>query len=146
MEKSEGTLLAYRSDWRIFAAWCLVRCLEAMPATPATAARFLSDQAIMGKKASTVGRRAAAIAHHHKLGGFEPPTSAEAVRAVVRGIRRSIGTAPMRKLPATANLVQQMLAHCPATLRGQRDAGSCPRTWCKRPLTSLPSPSAKSLA
>jgi hypothetical protein len=36
--------------------------LEAMPATPGTAARFLSFQTDSGRKASTIGRRAAAIA------------------------------------------------------------------------------------
>ena len=43
MEKSEGTRRAYRSDFRIFAAWCVARGLESMPATPGTAARFLSS-------------------------------------------------------------------------------------------------------
>jgi hypothetical protein len=103
LEKSEGTRRAYRSDFRIFAAWCGERGLEQMPASPETVARFLSHQATSAKKSSTIGRRAAAIAYAHKLAGFEPPTSAETVRAVVRGIRRSIGTAPVRKAPATAN-------------------------------------------
>ncbi len=57
-----------------------------------------------------------------QAGGVEPPTSTETVPAVVRGIRRSIGTAPARKSPATADVVTQMLALCPATLRGRRDA------------------------
>jgi len=120
-EKSEGTRRAYQSDFRIFTAWCAERGLEAMPATPATAARFLSHQADNAKKSSTIGRRAAAIAYAHKLAGFEPPTSAETVRAVVRSIRRSIGCAPARKSPATADLVAQMLACCPDTLTGLRD-------------------------
>jgi site-specific recombinase XerD len=122
LEKSEGTRRAYRSDFRIFAAWCVERGLEQMPASPETVARFLSHQATSAKKSSTIGRRAAAIAYAHKLAGFEPPTGAETVRAVVRGIRRSIGTAPVRKAPATADVVSQMLALCPATLRGRRDA------------------------
>jgi site-specific recombinase XerD len=121
-EKSEGTRRAYRSDWLIFTAWCGERGLEPMPATAATVARFLSHQADFAKKSSTIGRRAAAIAYAHKLAGHEPPTSAETVRAVVRGIRRSIGCAPVRKAPATADVVGQMLARCPDTLRGRRDA------------------------
>jgi site-specific recombinase XerD len=121
-EKSEGTRRAYRSDFAIFTAWCVARGLESMPATASTAARFLSHQADSGLKASTIGRRAAAVAYAHKLAGFEPPTSAETVRAVVRGIRRSIGTAAARKQPATAEVVGKMLKHCPDTLRGLRDA------------------------
>jgi site-specific recombinase XerD len=121
-EKSEGTRRAYRSDFRIFTAWCRERGLEQMPATPATVARFLSGQATGGLKASTIGGRAAAIAYAHKLAGHEPPTSAESLKAVVRGIRRTIGTAPVRKSPATADLVGQMLATCDTTLRSRRDA------------------------
>lgn len=121
-EKSAGTRRAYRSDMRIFVAWCRERCLTSMPATAETVARFLSSQATNEKKASTIGRRAAAIAYAHKLAGHEPPTNAEAVKAVVRGIRRTIGTASVRKSPATANVVSEMLKHCPATLRGKRDA------------------------
>ena len=120
-EKSEGTRTAYRSDFRIFTIWCLARGLEVMPAGASTVARFLSSQADGGLKASTIGRRAAAIAYAHKLAGFEPPTGAETVKAVTRGIRRAIGAAPVRKSPATADVVTQMLRHCPDTLTGLRD-------------------------
>ena len=136
-EKSPGTRRAYGSDWRAFSAFCAARGLEAMPATPGTAARFLSFQADSGLKASTIGRRAAAIAYFHKLAGHEPPTGSEAVRATVRGIRRTIGTAPERKAPATADLILDMLAHCPPTLAGKRDrallaVSVAPNTWCAR--------------
>jgi hypothetical protein len=40
---------------------------------------------------------------------------------VVRGIRRTIGCAPVRKAPATAELIAQMLTLCPNTLGGKRD-------------------------
>jgi integrase len=43
------------------------------------------------------------------------------VKAVMRGIRRAIGTAPGRKAPATADLIGEMLKHCPTTLAGKRD-------------------------
>jgi site-specific recombinase XerD len=120
-EKSEGTRRAYGSDWKLFCAYCDARGLESLPATPGTVAMFLSGEATRGTKASTIGRRAAAIGHHHKLAGHEPPTNAESVKAVVRGIRRSIGTAPVRKTAATADLVERMLAHCDGSLSGLRD-------------------------
>jgi len=121
-EKSAGTRRSYRSDWRIFTAWCAARDLNPLPATPETVARFLSAEATAGVKASTLGRRAAAIGYAHKLAGHrEPPTNAETVKAVMRGIRRTIGTAPARKAPATAELVGEMLKHCPETLAGKRD-------------------------
>jgi integrase len=43
------------------------------------------------------------------------------VKATLRGIRRRIGTARTGKAPAIHDLVDQMLAACPETLRGLRD-------------------------
>jgi hypothetical protein len=40
-EKSEGTRRAYRSDWKLFTAWCSERGLESLPASAATVARFV---------------------------------------------------------------------------------------------------------
>jgi integrase len=74
-----------------------------------------------GRKASTIGRRAAAIGYHHKIAGHEPPTSAEGVKAALRGIRRTIGAAKQGKAPATADLIGQMLVLCPDNMIGRRD-------------------------
>jgi site-specific recombinase XerD len=121
-EKSAATRCAYRSDWRIFTAWCALHDLAPLPAAPGTVARFLSSQAVAGVKASTISRRCAAIGYAHKLAGHrEPPSNAETVKAVMRGIRRSIGTASTQKAPATADIIGEMLKHCPDTLAGKRD-------------------------
>ena len=55
LEKSAGTRRAYRSDFRIFSAWCAARGLEPMPAKASTVARFLSAQATGGLKSATIG-------------------------------------------------------------------------------------------
>jgi integrase len=121
-EKSAATRRAYRSDWQIFTTWCHARDLEPLPAAPEVVARFLSSQATAGVKASTIGRRCAAIGYAHKLAGHrEPPSNAETVKAVMRGIRRTIGTASTQKAPATADIIGEMLKRCPDTLVGKRD-------------------------
>jgi site-specific recombinase XerD len=120
-EKALATRQAYASDWRDFAAWCASRGATALPAHVGIVAAYLSSLADSGRKASTIGRRAAAIAYHHKMAGHEPPTNQEAVRAVLRGIRRTIGSARAGKAPATADVLKQMLALCPDTLAGKRD-------------------------
>jgi site-specific recombinase XerD len=120
-EKSPGTRRAYASDWRAFSAWCSERGLESLPALPSTLARFLSAQATGGLKSSTIGRRAAAVADYHRMNNHESPANVEAVKATVRGIRRSIGCAPVRKSAATADVIGEMLKHCPETLTGLRD-------------------------
>ena len=49
-----------------------------------------------------------------------PPTS-EAVRAVLRGIRRTHGTAPMQKSAATSERIEKMLEHTGPGIIGVRD-------------------------
>lgn len=120
-EKAAATRRVYRSDFRLFVDYCHAQGTEPMPASAEMVAAFLSGEAIRGTKASTIGRRAAAIAYAHKAAGLEPPTNQEAVKAVMRGIRRTIGTAKAQKAPATAPRVREMVDTIPDTLRGKRD-------------------------
>lgn len=120
-EKAAATRTAYRSDFRIFATWCQARGLQAVPAAAETVCVFLAAEARAGVKASTIGRRCAAIRYAHRLAGHEPPTSSETVRATLRGIRRSIGTAQNQKAAATADLLRDMLRQVPESLQGKRD-------------------------
>ena len=120
-EKAPSTRKAYRVDWLHFSAWCLMRDQRHLPAEPVTVAAYLADNADNGLAASTISRRLAAIGYAHKLQGFEPPGNVELVRAVVRGIRRRIGTAVTQKAPATAGALADMLAAVPSNTRGIRD-------------------------
>jgi len=119
-EKADATRRAYRSDLRHFAAWCETVRAAALPAQPATVAGYLASMADSGLKASSIMRRAAAIAYAHKLGGFEPPIN-ESVKAIMRGIRRKLGTARKGKAPATAAIVAKLTRKLPDTLAGKRD-------------------------
>jgi len=119
--KAAATVRAYRSDARDFSAWCQRHGLEAVPASVNTVAAYLAALATSGVKASTITRRRAAIAYIHRIAGFEPPTSSEAVTAVLAGIRRSIGTSVKRKAPATAEVIRSLVGDMPADLRGLRD-------------------------
>jgi len=119
--RSEATRRAYASDWRIFTAWADSRGLTALPASPDTVCLFLASQAESGVKAATLSRRMASIRLAHTSAGQEPPTSSEAVKTTMKGIRRSIGVAPVQKAPATADRLLDMVGHCPPTLRGIRD-------------------------
>jgi site-specific recombinase XerD len=108
-EKAEATRRAYRTDFAIFEAWCLERGAIALPARPEIVAAFLATEAGRGVRPSTIGRRVAAIRYAHKLAGHAVlPTDDERVRATMRGIRRSLGTAPSKKTPATAERIVAM--------------------------------------
>jgi len=120
-EKSSNTRRAYATDWAAFQAWGEALQLAALPAEPVTVARYLAHLADSGLKASSITRAASAIRYAHRAAGHEPPTGAEGVKAVMRGIRRIKGTRPRRVAPATAEALEQMLAGLPDTLTGLRD-------------------------
>lgn len=121
-EKAAATRRAYRSDFQIFGVWCAARAASALPAAPATVAGFLAAEAERGARPSTIGRRVAAIRYAHKLAGLEAPTDDERVKATVRGIRRTVGTAARKKAPATAERVISMALGTGPGLKGLRDA------------------------
>jgi hypothetical protein len=58
-----------------------------LPAAPATVAAYLAHLADSGLKASTIGRKLAAIAYAHRLKGLDTPTASEAVHAVAASAR-----------------------------------------------------------
>jgi integrase len=70
---------------------------------------------------STIGRRVAAIRYRHKTAGLAVPTDSEVVKATVRGIRRSLGTAPRKKTPAVAEMIISMALETGDGLKGIRD-------------------------
>src|SRR4051812_1197418 len=70
---------------------------------------------------ATLGRRIALIKYAHKLAGHPAPTDDERVKATMRGIRRSIRTAPRKKSPATAERVIAMTPGARTDMKGLRD-------------------------
>jgi site-specific recombinase XerD len=119
-EKAASTRKAYATDFRLFREWCEARGVFALPAAPETVAAYLAAYAGTSK-ASTLGRRVAAIRYAHKLAGLNLPTDAEGVKATMRGIRRTHGSAKVRKAPAVAGKMLGMVAKAPDKLAGLRD-------------------------
>jgi site-specific recombinase XerD len=120
-EKAVSTRRAYGTDFRLFKAWCGGKSVGSLPASPETVAAFLAHEAGNGTKPSTLGRRVAAIRYAHKLAHLDTPTDSEAVKATLRGIRRTFGGAKVRKTPAVAAKMHSMVALAPGRLSGLRD-------------------------
>jgi site-specific recombinase XerD len=120
-EKALSTRKAYGTDFRLFKAWCDARQVAALPAAPETVAAFLAAETGNGTKPSTLARRVAAIRYAHKLAGLATPTDSEAVKATLRGIRRTVGAAKVQKAPAIAAKVRAMVALAPESLKGLRE-------------------------
>jgi len=62
-----------------------------------------------------------AIAEAHKAVGLESPTHAAIVRNTMKGIRRTLGTAPVQKAPTLTDDIRTMVDQTDAGLIGARD-------------------------
>ena len=124
--RSTATHRAYAADWRVFTAWCGSRGLDALPASPATVAVFLTAMkdgdtgGDMGggpprlpKKVSTLSRYLAAINDRHRECGYLLPGEQDGghhLRRTFAGIRNTHGVRPARKAAADGDILARMLA------------------------------------
>jgi integrase len=118
--KAESTLRGYRADWCEFCAWCSSHGLACLPAAPEAVAGYLADCAARLKPGS-LQRRLNAIAEAHKAAGAQSPTAAGLVRNTLKGIRRTLGTAPVQKAPALTADIRAMVAVADSGLIATRD-------------------------
>jgi integrase len=119
--KAENTLRGYQSDWRDFCAWCESRGgLSPLPAAGDAVAAYIAECAGHLKPGS-IQRRLNAIAEAHKAAGLESPTHAAIVRNTLKGIRRTLGTAPAQKSAALTDDIRAMVDATDAGIIGVCD-------------------------
>ena len=118
--KAESTLRGYQSDWRDFCAWCEAHSLCPLPASPEAVAAYIAECA--GRlKPGSIQRRLNAIAEAHKAVGLESPTHAAIVANTMKGIRRTMGTAPDQKSAALTDDIRAMVDATDTGIIGVRD-------------------------
>jgi integrase len=118
--KAANTLRGYRSDWRDFVGWCEGHAVCPLPASPEVVAAYIAECA--GRlKVGTIQRRLNAIAEAHKAAGILSPTSSGMVRNTLKGIRRSLSSAPAQKAPALTDDIRAMIGVTDHGLIGLRD-------------------------
>ena len=118
---SASTVRAYRSAWRTFTGWCSSVGAEPLPAAPEVVALYVTHRADHGMNVSTVESDLAAIAAAHRAAGLDSPTTSPVVKTVMKGIRRTVGTAPASKLPVLVSDLRRMVMSLPGSNRGVRD-------------------------
>jgi integrase len=90
---ADNTRRAYRSDLAHFSAWG-----GSLPAEPALVASYLAAHAeTLG--VSTLVRRIATLSKAHQAQGLANPCRSEIVRATLRGVKRTRGTAQREAKP-----------------------------------------------
>ncbi len=118
--KAESTLRGYQSDWRAFCAWCEGHGQYPLPAIPETVASYIAECA--GRlKVGSIQRRLNAITEAHRAVGLESPTHSAIVRNTMKGIRRTLGTAPVQKAPTLTDDIRAMVDATDAGIIGVRD-------------------------
>jgi integrase len=118
--KAHNTRRSYASDWQHFCHWCDDHQVDSLPATAETVVLYITDLA-RSHKVATIQHRLVAISQLHQAARYDSPTANLAVRDVLRGIKRTLGTAPEQKTPVLTADLQAMLHTLPAGLLGTRD-------------------------
>jgi site-specific recombinase XerD len=118
--KAANTLRGYRADWRKFCAWCQARDARPLPAAPESVASYIAECA-QHLRPGSIQRRLNAIAEAHKAAGLDSPTHAGVVRNTLKGIRRTLGTAPAQKAPALTDDIRAMVESADPGAIGARD-------------------------
>lgn len=118
---SEKTLSGYRSDLHCFISWCDDQGRNWAPADAETVACFIDDQ-ICTLSIATIKRRVEAVKFAHRMLDLPSPTSSSEVRLALRRAARARPARPKQSLGLTSGLLGKILAACPDTLIGKRDA------------------------
>ena len=115
------TIRGYSSDLRTLILWCGSRGYPWFPTAPAILAEFVDDQ-VEKYCLSTIKRRLCAIAFVHRIRDVAAPTDSNVVRLAVRRASRKRARRPKQVRGLTNTLRVKIIAACPSTLAGLRDA------------------------
>lgn len=125
---SAATKKAYETDWKHFLSWCISHELEALPATAETICLYLSDMAETAA-VSTIVRRMTSITAIHGAAGHVSPVKDDRVGRVLKGIKRTIGTAPEQARPISWIELKRLVSKCDSLMIGLRDAAILSLGW-----------------
>ena len=118
---SPRTLKGYAADLQCFIDWCRARSCKWLPAGADTVVDFIDSQ-VKDHCLSTVKRRLCAIAFAHRLADLPVPMEHNSVRLAVRRASRLKPRRPKQVRGLTRTILAKIIAACPSTLQGSRDA------------------------
>lgn len=83
--------------------------MVSLPAESQTVVLYLSSL-VDNYKIGTIQRRVSSISQAHQINGYDSPTSSSAVRLILAGMRRTLGTAQDAKTPLLIDDLRRMTA------------------------------------
>ncbi len=117
---SAATQRAYRADWAHFAAWCLGRGREPIPAAPETVAAYLQSMR-RSRAPSTVRRRLAALGCMHRFNGAEWDPGHPLIRAALQEPRRGTRRGVRHAAAIGLEQLRRLVSGCEDGPAGRRD-------------------------
>lgn len=118
---ADSTREIYARDWKGFIRWCNSLGLPHLPSSPDVVACYFTALAMKDFRITTIRRHCAAIAAAHREAGYPTPTSHPAIKELLRGITRQIGS-PAKPVDALLSEdIKRMAAALPDTFMGARD-------------------------
>jgi len=118
---AESTREVYSRDWQAFSRWCDDLGLPNLPSSPEVVACYFTSLAMRDFRVTTIRRHSAAIAAAHRESGYPTPTTHPAIRELLRGITRKLGTPPKPVDALLSEDIKCMAEALPDTLIGTRD-------------------------
>ncbi|MEN6521085.1 MAG: site-specific integrase [Armatimonadota bacterium] len=118
---ADSTQEVYQRDWQSFSDWCTRMGLISLPSTPEIVACYFTSLAIKGFRVTTIRRHSAAIAAAHRASGYPTPTTHPAIKELLRGMTRKLGTPPKPVDALLSEDIKRMVKALPGTLIGIRD-------------------------
>lgn len=116
-----ATRRAYASSWRAWEAFAEAHGSAVLPASPAAVALYVAALVATPYTVATIQARLAAVATAHRAAGHASPTEDPRVRAVLRGARRRLGTAPASRTPLEREELERLISVLPGGPSGTRD-------------------------
>lgn len=118
---ADSTRDIYARDWKGFIKWCIRLGLPHLPSSPDVVACYFTSLAMKDFRITTIRRHCAAIAAAHREAGFPTPTTHPAIKELLHGITRRIGS-PAKPVDALLSEdIKRMANELPDTLMGKRD-------------------------
>lgn len=118
---AESTQEVYERDWRAFCNWCSSYGLACLPSSPETVACYFTSLAMKGFRVTTIRRHSTAIAAAHRDSGYPTPTTHPAIKELLRGMTRKLGSPPKPVDALLSEDIRCIASALPNTMTGTRD-------------------------
>lgn len=116
-----STIRAYRANFSKFIRFCDNSNSQALPASSATVAQFISELTCGSLKSSSIRLAVAAISSIHKFNLLDDPTKHPVAKIELRRTHRTLGRYSQQAFGITEEILEKMLEATSNNLRGIRD-------------------------